>query len=82
MPNFSEGRNQNTIKEITDSIESVSNITLLDVDMGADTNRTVVTFIGNPEDVSEAAFRCVAKAAQVIDMEKHEGAHPRMEAHE
>ena len=80
MPNFSEGRNENIIKEITDTIESVPNITLLDVDMGADTNRTVVTFIGNPEDVSEAAFRCVAKAAQVIDMEKHEGAHPRMGA--
>ena len=80
VPNFSEGRNENIIKEITDTIESVPNITLLDVDMGADTNRTVVTFIGNPEDVSEAAFRCVAKAAKVIDMEKHEGAHPRMGA--
>ena len=80
VPNFSEGRDGELIKEITDTIESVPNITLLDVDMGADTNRTVVTFIGNPEDVSEAAFRAVAKAAEVINMEKHQGAHPRMGA--
>lgn len=80
MPNFSEGRDEKIIKEITNTIESVPNITLLDVDMGADTNRTVVTFIGNPEDVSEAAFRAVAKAAEVINMEKHQGAHPRMGA--
>ena len=80
VPNFSEGRDGKLIKEITDTIESVPNITLLDVDMGADTNRTVVTFIGNPEDVSEAAFRAVAKAAEVINMEKHQGAHPRMGA--
>ncbi len=80
VPNFSEGRDENVIKEITDAIESVANITLLDVDMGADTNRTVVTFIGNPDNISEAAFRGVAKAAEVINMEKHEGAHPRMGA--
>ena len=80
VPNFSEGRDQKIIKEITDAIESVADITLLDVDMGADTNRTVVTFIGNPDNVSEAAFRGVAKAAEVINMEKHEGAHPRMGA--
>ena len=80
VPNFSEGRDEELIKEITDAIESVADITLLDVDMGADTNRTVVTFIGNPDNVSEAAFRGVAKAAELINMEKHEGAHPRMGA--
>ena len=80
VPNFSEGRDEELIKEITDAIESVADITLLDVDMGADTNRTVVTFIGNPDNVSKAAFRGVAKAAEVINMEKHEGAHPRMGA--
>ena len=57
VPNFSEGRDQKIIKEITDAIESVADITLLDVDMGADTNRTVVTFFGNTDNISEAAFR-------------------------
>ena len=68
------------IKQITDEIESVEGVLLLDVDPGKDTNRTVVTFVGDPESVCEAAFRAVRKAAQVIDMSKHSGAHPRMGA--
>jgi len=68
------------IKHITDEIESVEGVMLLDVDPGRDTNRTVVTFVGDPESVCEAAFRAVRKAAQVIDMSKHSGAHPRMGA--
>jgi glutamate formiminotransferase/formiminotetrahydrofolate cyclodeaminase len=68
------------IKQITDEIESVEGIMLLDVDPGRDTNRTVVTFVGEPEAVCEAAFRAVRKAAQVLDMSNHSGAHPRMGA--
>jgi glutamate formiminotransferase/formiminotetrahydrofolate cyclodeaminase len=68
------------IKQITDVIESVDGIKLLDVDPGKDTNRTVVTFVGSPESVSEAAFLCVKKASEIIDMSKHHGAHPRMGA--
>ena len=80
VPNFSEGRDMGIIRQITDAIESVEGIKLLDVDPGKDTNRTVVTFIGNPEAVSEAAFLSVKKASEVIDMSKHHGAHPRMGA--
>ncbi len=80
VPNFSEGRDMAVIKQITDAIESVDGVKLLDVDPGADTNRTVVTFVGSPEAVKEAAFRAVKKAAEVIDMSKHHGAHPRMGA--
>jgi glutamate formiminotransferase/formiminotetrahydrofolate cyclodeaminase len=80
VPNFSEGRNPQIIKEITDAIESVKSIRLLDVDAGEATNRTVVTFVGNPDDVCEAAFRGVQRAAQLIDMSAHHGAHPRMGA--
>ena len=80
VPNFSEGRNPAVIKEITDAIESVDGVTLLDVDPGAATNRTVVTFVGEPDAVLEAAFRSVRKAAEVIDMRSHHGAHPRMGA--
>jgi glutamate formiminotransferase/formiminotetrahydrofolate cyclodeaminase len=80
VPNFSEGRSPAVIKEITDAIESVTNVRLLDVDPGANTNRTVVTFVGPPADVEEAAFRCAEKAAQVIDMSRHTGEHPRMGA--
>lgn len=80
VPNFSEGRDMEKIKQITDEIESVEGVLLLDVDPGKDTNRTVVTFVGDPESVCEAAFRAVRKAAQVIDMSKHSGAHPRMGA--
>ena len=80
VPNFSEGRDMGIIRQITDAIESVEGIKLLDVDPGKDTNRTVVTFVGNPEAVSEAAFLSVKKASEVIDMSKHHGAHPRMGA--
>ena len=80
VPNFSEGRDMGIIKQITDVIEAVEGVKLLDVDPGQDTNRTVVTFVGNPEAVSEAAFRSVEKASEVIDMSKHHGAHPRMGA--
>lgn len=80
VPNFSEGRDMAVIKQITDVIESVSGVKLLDVDPGKDTNRTVVTFVGDPESVSEAAFLCVKRASELIDMRKHKGAHPRMGA--
>jgi glutamate formiminotransferase/formiminotetrahydrofolate cyclodeaminase len=80
VPNFSEGRDMSVIKQITDVIEAVEGVKLLDVDPGKDTNRTVVTFVGNPEAVSEAAFRAVKKASGVIDMSRHHGAHPRMGA--
>lgn len=80
VPNFSEGRDRNVIKAITDAIESVEDIRLLDVDPGEATNRTVVTFVGEPEAVMEAAFRGVKKAAELIDMSRHHGAHPRMGA--
>jgi glutamate formiminotransferase/formiminotetrahydrofolate cyclodeaminase len=80
VPNFSEGRDMGIIKQITDTIESVDGVKLLDVDPGKDTNRTVVTFVGNPEAVAEAAFRSVKKASELIDMSKHYGAHPRMGA--
>ncbi|MFH1842606.1 MAG: glutamate formimidoyltransferase [bacterium] len=77
VPNISEGRDPAIIEAVTDVIKEVAEVRLLDVDPGADTNRTVITFIGSPAGVSEAAFRVVAKAAQVIDMSKHSGAHPR-----
>lgn len=80
VPNFSEGRNPEVIKGITDAIESVEGIKLLDVDPGAATNRTVVTFVGEPEAVVEAAFRGIKRAAELIDMRGHHGAHPRMGA--
>ncbi len=80
VPNFSEGRDMTIIKQITDTIESVEGVKLLDVDPGKDTNRTVVTFVGSPEAVSEAAFRAAGKASELIDMSKHHGEHPRMGA--
>lgn len=80
VPNFSEGRKSVVIKEITNAIESVEGIKLLDVDPGRATNRTVVTFVGSPEDVVEAAFRGIKKAAEVIDMRNHNGEHPRFGA--
>ncbi len=80
VPNFSEGQDMSIIKKITDEIESVEGVVLLDVDPGADTNRTVVTFVGDPKGVKEAAFRAIKKAAELIDMSKHKGAHPRMGA--
>ncbi|MCM1489333.1 MAG: glutamate formimidoyltransferase [Muribaculum sp.] len=80
VPNFSEGRDKTKIKEITDAIQQVEGISLLDVDPGEATNRTVVTFVGEPEAVVEAAFQGIRKAAEVIDMRSHHGAHPRMGA--
>lgn len=80
VPNFSEGRDLAIIKQITDEIEAVEGVQLLDVDPGADTNRTVVTFVGTPDEVIEAAFRAVKRASEVIDMSKHKGEHPRMGA--
>ncbi|HNW76568.1 MAG TPA: glutamate formimidoyltransferase [Bacteroidales bacterium] len=80
VPNFSEGRDMNVIRQITDQIETVEGVKLLDVDPGAATNRTVVTMVGSPEAVIEAAFRCIKKAMEVIDMSKHKGEHPRFGA--
>jgi len=80
VPNFSEGCDLNVIRQITDAVESVECVSLLDVDPGASTNRTVVTFVGSPEAAVEAAFRGIKKAAELIDMRKHKGAHPRMGA--
>lgn len=80
VPNFSEGRDMNIIKQITDTIEHVEGVKLLNVDPGKATNRTVVTFVGEPEPVIEAAYRAIKKAAELIDMSKHKGEHPRMGA--
>lgn len=80
VPNFSEGRNPEIIRQITQAIESVSEVMLLDVDPGKATNRTVVTFVGPPEAVIEAAFLAIQKAAELIDMRQHQGEHPRMGA--
>lgn len=80
VPNFSEGNNMEIIRQITDAIESVEGIRLLNVDPGKATNRTVVTFVGEPALVTEAAYRGIAKAAELIDMSKHHGEHPRMGA--
>ncbi|HHN47845.1 MAG TPA: glutamate formimidoyltransferase [Bacteroidales bacterium] len=80
VPNFSEGRDMAVIKLITDQIETVEGVKLLDIDPGAATNRTVVTFVGTPDEVIEAAFRAVKKASEVIDMRKHKGEHPRFGA--
>jgi glutamate formiminotransferase len=80
VPNFSEGRDQNVIRQITDAIRSVDGVSLLDVDPGASTNRTVGTFVGDPDAAVEAAFHAIQKAAELIDMRKHKGAHPRMGA--
>jgi glutamate formiminotransferase/formiminotetrahydrofolate cyclodeaminase len=80
VPNFSEGRDMSVIRQITDTIESVEGVRLLDVDPGKATNRTVVTFVGAPQAVCEAAFRAVKKASEVIDMSKHHGEHPRFGA--
>jgi glutamate formiminotransferase/formiminotetrahydrofolate cyclodeaminase len=80
VPNFSEGRDDNIIHQITDAIKTVDGVSLLDVDPGASTNRTVVTFVGSPDAAVEAAFRAIKKAAELVDMRKHKGAHPRMGA--
>lgn len=80
VPNFSEGRDMGIIKQITDAIESVDGIKLLNVDPGKGTNRTVVTFAGDEDEVVEAAFQAIKKAAELIDMSKHSGEHPRFGA--
>ena len=80
VPNFSEGRDKAIIRQITSAIESSGGVKLLDVDPGEATNRTVVTFVGSPEAVVEAAFAGVKRAAELIDMRRHKGAHPRMGA--
>lgn len=80
MPNFSEGRDMSIIKQITDTIETVDGVKLLDIDPGQATNRTVVTFVGTPDEVIEAAFLAIKKASELIDMSKHHGAHPRFGA--
>ncbi len=80
VPNFSEGRDAAVIRSITAEIEAVRGVTLLDVDPGEDTNRTVVTFVGSPEAVVEAAFRAGKRAAETIDMTRHHGSHARMGA--
>jgi glutamate formiminotransferase/formiminotetrahydrofolate cyclodeaminase len=80
VPNFSEGCDLDIIRQITAAIESADGVSLLDVDPGASTNRTVVTFVGSPKAAVEAAFRGIQKAAELIDMRQHKGAHPRMGA--
>src|SRR3954471_12533230 len=80
VPNFSEGVNLDMIKQITNEIQSVEGVKLLNVDPGKATNRTVVTFVGEPKSVMEAAFRAIKKASELIDMSKHKGEHPRMGA--
>lgn len=80
VPNFSEGRDKAVIDAITAEIEKEGDVKLLDVDPGEATNRTVVTFVGEPEPVMNAAIRAAKKAAELIDMRQHHGAHPRMGA--
>jgi glutamate formiminotransferase/formiminotetrahydrofolate cyclodeaminase len=80
VPNFSEGQDPEVIKQITDQIETVAGIRLLNVDPGKATNRTVVTFVGSPEAVVDAAFLAIKKAGELIDMRHHKGEHPRMGA--
>ena len=80
VPNFSEGNDMSVIKQITDVIEAVEGVRLLNVDPGKATNRAVVTFVGNPDAVIEAAFKAIEKAGELIDMQQHKGAHPRMGA--
>ncbi len=80
VPNFSEGNNMAIIKQITNEIESVEGVSLLDVDPGKATNRTVVTIVGTPDEVCEATFLAVKKASELIDMRNHKGAHPRFGA--
>ena len=80
VPNFSEGRDKAVIDAIVAEIEKAGDVRLPDVDPGEATNRTVVTFVGEPEPVMEAALRAMKKAAELIDMTKHHGAHPRMGA--
>src|SRR5437667_12023712 len=80
VPKCSECRDENVSRQIGGAVESVDGVSLLDIDPGGTTNRTVVTFVGSPEAAVEAAFRGIQKAAELIDMRKHKGAHPRMGA--
>ncbi|NNK72288.1 MAG: glutamate formimidoyltransferase, partial [Flavobacteriaceae bacterium] len=80
VPNISEGRNQSVIKAIAKTVETVEGVRLLDIDPGKATNRTVITFVGEPDQVVEAAFRLIKKASELIDMSKHKGEHPRFGA--
>ena len=80
VPNISEGRDREKIDQITSVVETVEGVRLLDVDPGQATNRTVITFVGEPEPVIEAAFRLIKKASQLIDMRNHQGEHPRFGA--
>lgn len=80
VPNISEGRDENIIKQVTDVVETVEGVQLIDVDPGQATNRTVITIVGTPDEVCEAAFRVIKKASELIDMSKHSGAHPRFGA--
>ena len=80
VPNISEGRDKKKIDEIASVVKTIEGVRLLDVDPGASTNRTVITFVGPPEGVIEAAFKLIAKAAELIDMSQHQGEHPRMGA--
>src|ERR1700742_1260207 len=80
VPNFSEGRRPEVIRQITDVIEAIPGVRLLNVDPGKATNRTVVTFVGSPAAVIEAAYQAIKTAGEVIDMRQHTGEHPRMGA--
>src|ERR1700741_2345261 len=80
VPNFSEGQDMQIIRQITGEIEAIAGVRLLNTDPGKATNRTVVTFVGSPAAVVEAAFRAIKKAGELIDMSKHKGEHPRMGA--
>ena len=80
VPNISEGRDEQIIKQVTDVVEAVEGVQLIDVDPGKATNRTVITFVGTLDEVCEAAFRLVKKASELIDMSKHHGEHPRFGA--
>ncbi len=80
VPNISEGRDENIIRQVTDMVETVEGVRLIDVDPGKATNRTVITFVGTPDEVCEAAYRVVKKAAELIDMSRHHGEHPRFGA--
>ena len=80
VPNFSEGRDQSKIDKIVDHMNTVTQVTVLDVDPGFDTNRTVVTLVGSPEAIAEAAFKGIKRAAEILDMSQHSGTHPRMGA--
>ena len=80
VPNFSEGQDKNKINHIIEEISFYKEINLVDVDSGFDTNRTVITFIGEPELVINAAYKAIKKASEIIDMKVHKGTHPRMGA--